>query len=93
MRTAKLVEQALKTYPITRSSDRHLIAAVWFLQDKDWSHHAKDFLLKDALMPETITRHRRKLQEVGLYPPTKEVEDKRYAKFKGVREGNLSLLS
>jgi hypothetical protein len=92
MRTAELVEKALKTYPITRSSDRHLIAAVWYLQDSKWNDYGKEFLLKEAIMPESITRHRRKLQEQGLYRATERVEEERYSKFKEVRGGNLSLL-
>jgi hypothetical protein len=43
-------------------------------------------------MPETITRHRRKFQEQGLYLPEKKITEARYNKFAEVRQGNLGVL-
>ena len=87
----RLVRRALEDYPITRGSDRHLIVAVWHLQGIVW-HDSKQFILNDAIMPETITRIRRKLQENGLYLPNGEVTEKRYARFVAVRGGDLDSL-
>jgi hypothetical protein len=81
-----LVERALTAWPETRDSDRKLILAVWWLQDNDYEQHFRSFFLNKAIMPDTITRCRRKLQEQGKYPASKEVENARFNKFKAVRE-------
>lgn len=81
MRLNDLVERALKEYPETRSSDRKLMMTVWWYQDANYMTDFKHFFQYVALMPESITRARRKLQEQGRYLPTKEVEDQRYQQF------------
>ncbi len=80
------VERALKSWPATRDSDRKLMLAVWWLQDNDYDQHFKEFFKEKAIMPESITRCRRKLQEQGKYRASKEVEEDRYNKFEQVRE-------
>lgn len=86
MQISWYVERALKAWPETRDSDRKLILAVWWLQDNDYESHFKSFFNHKAIMPETITRCRRKLQEQGKYPASKKVEEERFNKFKAVRE-------
>ena len=80
------VERALKSWPETRDSDRKLILAVWWLQDNDYESHFRSFFSHKAIMPETITRCRRKLQEQGQYKASSKVEEGRYNRFKAVRE-------
>lgn len=84
-RASLLVERALRDYPKTRSSDRSLILCVWWLQKPDYQQNLNGFIMGNAIMPETITRHRRKLQEAGKYAGTPEVMAKRYKKFKQMR--------
>lgn len=80
-----LTEKALQLYPETRSDDKKLILAVWWLQDNDYELNFRKFFQYKAISPETIRRTRQKLQEQGLYPATKEVEEKRYDLFKQAR--------
>lgn len=79
---SNLVEEVLKENVRARSNDRLLIIAVWEKQ-LGLALHPKlaRFLMYKAIMPETITRTRRKLQEDGKYLATKEVEEQRYQKF------------
>jgi len=92
MKAQILVERALKELPITRGSDRHLIVAVWHYQNPEWRLDPTKWLLSKAIMPETITRHRRKFQEQGLYLPEEKITEARYSKFKEVRQGNMEAL-
>lgn len=89
-----LVERALQTWPATRDSDRKLILAVWWLQDNNYENDFRRFFTNKAIMPESITRCRRKLQEQGLYPASKEVAENRFNKFKEMRysKGNLQII-
>jgi hypothetical protein len=89
-----LVERALQTWPATRDSDRKLILAVWWLQDNNYENDFRRFFINKAIMPESITRCRRKLQEQGLYPASKEVVENRFNKFKEMRysKGNLQII-
>ena len=89
-----LVERALQTWPATRDSDRKLILAVWWLQDNNYENDFRRFFINKAIMPESITRCRRKLQEQGLYPASKEVTENRFNKFKEMRysKGNLQII-
>lgn len=76
------IEQCLKDEPETRSNDRLLIVKVWERQLGRKLHPALvNFILNEAVMPETITRARRKFQEDGQYLATKEVEEQRYQQF------------
>lgn len=81
MNVYKIVEKALTEYPQTRSDDRKLILAVWWLQDNRFDDDFRDFFKTRAVMPETITRCRRKIQEGGRLLATEEVEAQRYANF------------
>lgn len=92
MKVQSLVERALKELPVTRSSDRHLIVAVWHYQNPQWRLDPAKWVLKGAMMPESITRHRRKLQEQGLYLPEEKITEARYEKFQQVRQGNMEAL-
>ena len=92
MQSRKLVERALRELPQTRGSDRHLIVAVWHFQNPQWRLDPAKWVLREAIMPETITRHRRKFQEQGLYLPEEKIVEARYSKYKEVRNGNLEVL-
>lgn len=85
MVVSQIVEHALKQWPSTRDSDRKLILAVWWLQDNDYESHFREFFKAKAIMPETITRCRRKFQEQGKYRASEAVEEDRYNKFKEAR--------
>jgi hypothetical protein len=89
-----LVEKALQTWPATRDSDRKLILAVWWLQDNNYENDFKRFFSSKAIMPESITRCRRKLQEQGLYQASEAVIESRFNKFKEMRysKGNLQII-
>lgn len=81
MQISDYVEKALATYPATRDNDRKLIIAVWWLQDINYQDNFKEFFLHKAIMPETITRARRKIQEGGKYRPSKQAQEDRTRKF------------
>lgn len=82
MKTFDIVEKALSDYPQTRSDDRKLIMTVWWLQNSDYDKDFRNFFQHKAIMPETITRARRKIQESGKYLATKAVEEERFNKFR-----------
>jgi len=85
MKPSELVEKALAKWPATRDDDRKLILSVWWLQDNSYESNFRRFFKHKAIMPETITRCRRKLQEQGKYRASKAVEEDRYNKFKEAR--------
>jgi len=78
------VERALSSWPETRDSDKKLILAVWWLQDNDYEQHFRKFFKETAIMPDTITRCRRKLQENGKYSASPQVDEARFNKFRQV---------
>jgi len=80
------IERALRDYPKTRDDDKKLILCVWWLQDNNYDEDFPRFFMEKAIHPETITRGRRKLQELGHYRATPKVEEARYEKFKKVKE-------
>lgn len=84
-RADALVERALQQWPVTRDNDRKLIMAVWWLQNNNYEKEFKSFFQHTAIMPETITRCRRKLQEQGKYRASESVEQQRYEKFKRMK--------
>lgn len=88
----KLVEQALREYPRTRGNDRLLIVCVWTLQSPGWKQEPDKFIAHKAIMPETITRWRRKLQEQGRYLPDAKITEARFKKFEQVKAGNFEEL-
>jgi hypothetical protein len=87
-----LVERALIEFPITRGSDHHLMIAVWHYQGIDWDNNPKQFILHKGFNCESMTRHRRKFQEQGLYLPEEKIVEARYSKYKEVKNGNLEVL-
>lgn len=95
MQISDLVERAMTRWPETRDSDRKLIISVWWLQDNNYQDNFKEFFLHKAIMPETITRARRKLQEQGRYPASKQAEEDRFNKFRSMRysKGNLQVIN
>ena len=93
MKTTKnLTEKALRTWTETRDSDKKLILSVWYLQNNNYLDDFKQFFLNDAIHPDSITRVRRKLQEEGKYPASKDVEEHRFKQYKNMRSyGSLNL--
>lgn len=86
-RLSHIVEEALRDYPETRSSDRALIVKVWELETGQLMHQKlKEFFLHDASFPDSITRARRKFQEHGEYLATPKVDEERFNKFKQMRD-------
>ena len=84
------VERALTSWPETGDSDKKLILAVWWLQDNNYEQHFRRFFKEKAIMPDTITRCRRKLQENGKYPASPEVDKARFEKYQAVKEAAIS---
>jgi hypothetical protein len=80
-----LTEKALQLYPETRSDDKKLILAVWYLQNPDYELDFRKFFQYKAISPETIRRTRQKLQMDGKYRATEEVEEKRFDLFRQAR--------
>jgi len=77
-----LVEEVLADYPSTRNSDMLLIIRVWERQlGRKLPIDLVEFLLKEALNPESICRNRRKLQQFGHYKSSKQVEEFRFQNF------------
>ena len=81
MTTAQQVENLLKYLPDTRSSDIELLIAYMQKAGMGLSREQIE-IFKNLPTPETLTRIRRKLQEQGKYPASKEVNESRYNKFK-----------
>lgn len=90
---ANLVDKALQQWQETRSSDKKLIMAVWYLQDPDYDKDFKTFFKERAIPPETIRRRRQTLQSKGLYKATQSVEDLRYELFKQNRWSRGSVVA
>lgn len=86
------VERALREYEVTRNDDRKLCLAVWYYQNPNYHENFKNFFLTKAIMPESITRARRKFQEQGKYLASNKVQEERYRKFKNMRGGDFSEL-
>lgn len=72
MNAYDLVKKVLEEKPYTRSSDKHLLWEVWFLQgctSEEYDDAFRTEIIKKgawlnrALTPETVTRARRKVQE------------------------------
>ena len=82
----ELVERALKEFPDTRSDDKKLMMAVWFYQDPFYDEHFRKFFQYSAVMPETITRIRRKFQELDQYRAEESIDELRYKRFKNTKE-------
>ena len=72
-----VVEAVLRDSPETRSDDMKLIMAVWDNQGLHLDENQKH-IFRMVLPSETITRARRKLQEVGKYRPNDEIYRQRH---------------
>lgn len=86
-RTNLLTEQVLALDPATRSNDRKLLIAVWRLEGLFLSPEQEKVLLERCSSAESITRNRRELQSVGLYPPAPKVQKYREQRFRDERMG------
>jgi len=82
MKKRTLTENILEMHPETRSSDKMLMMRVWETQGLYLSPAQQGLFIK-VTSPETITRIRRKLQEMGKYPATDKVKESR--KWKSMR--------
>ncbi len=78
MKKRTQTENILEMHPETRSSDKMLMMRVWETQGLYLSPAQQELFIK-VTSPETITRIRRKLQEMGKYPATDKVKaDRRF---------------
>lgn len=85
MKVTEQVENILRVSSQARNSDRELIIIYMM---KFGMNLTKEQIERFRKMPsmETIRRVRQALQSQGKYPASPEVEEKRYQKFKNVRE-------
>lgn len=72
----QLVDQVLKENPEARADDKVLIYEVWkkVAMLRGFNLNDKTLVLLREFFPDTITRIRRKLNQEGLYLPSKEVQ-------------------
>jgi len=66
----QLVASVLKDCPETRENDKLLILKVWELQGLKFTNEQKTLFLS-CFSPETIRRERQKIQEGGLFRPSR----------------------
>jgi len=71
-----LVKSVLRDIPDTRGDDTELIMATWEKQGLKLTPEQKSMIRK-CHSPETITRARRKIQEMGIYLPSRIVIQQR----------------
>lgn len=85
MTNQQRVRNLLEHVPSTRSSDIELI--IYYYQKAGVNLSFEQMQkIRELPTPETLTRIRRKIQENGEFPATKEVEEARYNKFKSVKQ-------
>lgn len=81
----KVVFDTIKKYPGIQNDDAALIAAVW--REKDWRD---DWTLEQNIRvmprPESITRRRRELHQMGLITYSQKADETREEAFKNERE-------
>ena len=85
MTNQQRVRNILEFVPATRSSDTELLLVYWQKAGLDLTPEQVQ-KIKDMPTPDTLTRIRRKIQEGGEYPATKQAEESRYNKFKNVKQ-------
>lgn len=71
-----LVKEILAKYPETRGDDIELIIKVWEYQGLKFTDTQK-YLLRKCYSPETIRRNRQKIQEIGLFRPSENIQKQR----------------
>ena len=86
----RTVLNKIKELPACAINDKILITGIWIDEGWDNSKPLLDNLIK-VTSPETITRARRKLHEMGLITYDKATLHKRYKEFLRVRDnrGNI----
>lgn len=72
----EITRSVLATNVESRGNDVELVLSVWEKQGLKLTDDQKK-IAKMCYSPESITRARRKIQEVGLYRPSKEIQQKR----------------
>lgn len=83
MQVKQKVETILEQYPETRDSDQKLIIYLWWYFNKEkMKHDGKNWWVKlddvlDLEKPDSLTRCRRKVQELGHYQASKPVQEQR----------------
>lgn len=87
MTTEKLVGEVLRDSPNSRNSDRVLLGTVYERLGFVMTPEQKKIFM-ELPAAETITRSRREYQIQGMYPASKEVDERRFKKFKEVRGGD-----
>lgn len=81
-----IVESILSKYPASRDSDKLLMMLVWKQQGLALPYGEESFWFDICFNPESISRTRRKFQEMGMYKGTKRVEDERELEEEAVKE-------
>jgi hypothetical protein len=79
MRVLAKVKRMLQTHPEDRSSDKRRLLDVWELEGLGLSDTQRRIFMDKCTTPESVTRARRLLKEE--YPPTDEVDQRRYELF------------
>lgn len=78
MTTKQQVERELSISPRARQDDKWLQLAVWGTQGLHLTDEQVKLFLSDKIAsPESIRRHRQRLQEQGKYLPPKPVQEAR----------------
>lgn len=83
----RLVYEVIKANPGVQNNDADLIAAVW--RHEGWNDaRGLEQNLMGVSRPETITRRRRELHEMGLITYSKDATEERFEAFKSERDGH-----
>jgi hypothetical protein len=87
MRVQNKVERLLQSRQDFRDSDKKLLMAVWHIEGLQLTEDQRKIFLTKCSTAESVTRSRRKLKV--KYPPSKDIDDERYRKFKDYRGGDI----
>ena len=85
----QVILDAIAQYPEAANDDALLITVVWLAQGWNSNHRLVDNLRRVA-SPETITRSRRKLHELGLITYSDKANKRRMKAFEQARDENSS---
>lgn len=92
MKILEQVESILRYVPRARNSDRELF--IIYMQKSGMSlTPAQERKFRDMPSLETVRRSRQLLQERGLYPADKAVDEQRHEKFRQMTDNPITLLN
>ena len=81
-----LVEEMLKDFPETRSSDKQLFLHIWRKEGLKLELDQINWFLTKCSSPESCRRTRQKFQHEGKYLPSEKVQKARKVKAEEMRE-------